>query len=131
MRILCDTNILGELARPKPSSGVLVWSQTVTQIALSAVTLEEIEFGLSWKPNACIEKWFERFVADFCGIVPVTTEIAAYAGRLRGKFQAAGESRSQADMLIAATAAVHKFTLVTRNTRDFEGCHIRLLNPFS
>jgi predicted nucleic acid-binding protein len=34
-------------------------------------------------------------------------------------------------MLIAATAQVHQLTLATRNTKDFEGCGIGLLNPFS
>jgi toxin FitB len=33
-------------------------------------------------------------------------------------------------MLIAATAQLHAFTLVTRNTRDFDDCAIALLNPF-
>ncbi|MDY7004696.1 MAG: plasmid stability protein stbB [Cyanobacteriota bacterium] len=33
-------------------------------------------------------------------------------------------------MIIAATAQIHQLTLVTRNTRDFEGCEILLLNPF-
>jgi len=34
-------------------------------------------------------------------------------------------------MLIAATAQINQQTLVTRNTRDFEGCGISLLDPFS
>ena len=33
-------------------------------------------------------------------------------------------------MLIAATAALHGLTLATRNTSDFEGCGVALLNPF-
>lgn len=131
MRILCDTNILGELARTRPNAGVASWAHGITHIALSAVTLEEIRFGLTWKPNARILKWFEMFLKDFCDILPVTAEIAAHAGSLRGGFQARREFRTQADMLIAATAALHGLTLVTRNTRDFEGCNIRLLNPFS
>ncbi|MEM6839922.1 MAG: hypothetical protein AAF609_24185 [Cyanobacteria bacterium P01_C01_bin.120] len=39
-------------------------------------------------------------------------------------------TRTQADMLIAATAQVHNLALVTRNTRDFENCDIQILNPF-
>ena len=35
-----------------------------------------------------------------------------------------------ADTLLAATAAVHGLTLVTRNTRDFENRRVRLFNPF-
>jgi predicted nucleic acid-binding protein len=34
-------------------------------------------------------------------------------------------------MLIAATAHIHQLTLITRNIRDFEGCEISLLDPFS
>ena len=40
-------------------------------------------------------------------------------------------SGSLPDMLIAATAQHHNLTLVTRNTRDFEGCGIGLLSPFT
>lgn len=50
---------------------------------------------------------------------------------MRGRFRSQGITRSQADILIGATAAVHQLTLVTRNIRDFEGCGILLLNPFN
>jgi hypothetical protein len=32
--------------------------------------------------------------------------------------------------MIAATAIVHKLTVVTRNTRDFERFNVPLFNPF-
>ena len=35
------------------------------------------------------------------------------------------------DALLAATALIHDWTLVTRNIRDFERTGVRLLNPFS
>ena len=41
-----------------------------------------------------------------------------------------GKVRSQADMLIAATASVHRLRLITRNERDFEDCNIIVINPF-
>jgi predicted nucleic acid-binding protein len=34
------------------------------------------------------------------------------------------------DAMIAATALVHKLTVVTRNVRDFERFQVQLLNPF-
>ncbi|MEQ9484212.1 MAG: hypothetical protein RIG27_18290 [Coleofasciculus sp. F4-SAH-05] len=50
---------------------------------------------------------------------------------MRGQLRTQGKPRSQADMLIAATAQVHQLTLVTRNIRDFEDCGILTLNPFT
>ena len=35
-----------------------------------------------------------------------------------------------ADAMIAATAIVHGFTVVTRNVRDFRQFGVALLNPF-
>jgi len=48
----------------------------------------------------------------------------------RGRFRQQGIIRSQADLLIGATALLHDLVLVTRNTRDFEGCGIQLFDPF-
>ncbi|MEK6373010.1 MAG: type II toxin-antitoxin system VapC family toxin [Acidobacteriota bacterium] len=127
---LTDTNVLSELVRPRPNSGVLEWAAGVEQISVSVVTLEEILFGLAWKPNARVRAWFDRFFAEACDVVPITQPIAERAGVMRGGLRAKGITRSQADTLIAATAQVQGLTLVTRNVRDFEGCRIDLLNPF-
>ena len=94
------------------------------------VTVEEVHFGLAWKPNARIEALVDRFVAERCEVFPVTTPVARRAGALRGQFRRTGRTRTQADMLIAATAQVHQLPVATRNVRDFEGCGIALLNPF-
>jgi predicted nucleic acid-binding protein len=45
-------------------------------------------------------------------------------------YHAVGSPWTQADMFIAAIAAVHGLVLVTRNARDFEGCNLALLDPF-
>jgi predicted nucleic acid-binding protein len=128
---LCDTNIISELARPVPDAGVLAWADQTATIALSVVSIEEIAFGLAWRPNARIVAWFEQFLHDSCDVLPVTDQVARVCGQMRGHLAAIGQVRTQADMLIAATARVHQLTLVTRNTRDFEDCLIPLLNPFA
>jgi len=38
--------------------------------------------------------------------------------------------RSDRDAMIAATAKEHGYTLITRNTNDFDGCGVPLLNPW-
>ncbi len=41
-----------------------------------------------------------------------------------------GKPISDFDAQIAAIARVHGTTLATRNTDDFEGCGVRLVNPW-
>jgi predicted nucleic acid-binding protein len=128
---LCDTNIISELVRPQPNPGVIVWSQQISSISISVITLEEIAYGLAAKPNARVQAWFEEFLQSKCKIFPITVEIAQRSGELRGQLRTQGKPRSQADILIAATAQINQLTLVTRNIRDFGDCNILLLNPFT
>lgn len=41
-----------------------------------------------------------------------------------------GYTFSQPDLFIAATAAVHDLTVVTRNVSDFEKSGVMVFNPF-
>jgi predicted nucleic acid-binding protein len=131
MSILVDTNVVSELARPRPDPRVIDWAGGLTTVMLSAVTVEEVFFGLSAKRSPRIERWFENFLSSDCQILEVTAPVARHAGILRGQLGRRGRPRSQADMLIAATAALHGLTLATRNERDFEDCGVTVVNPFS
>ncbi len=130
MSILVDTNVLSELARPRPDPRVVDWAGGLSSVILSAVTVEEVFFGFSAKPSHRIERWFEDFLDSECRVLEVTTPIARHAGILRGQLARRGRPRTQADMLIAATAALHGLTLATRNERDFKDCGVTVVNPF-
>jgi predicted nucleic acid-binding protein len=60
-------------------------------------------------------------------ILPVTMEVAQEWGRLN----ALPQPPPVVDGLLAATARVHRLTLVTRNVDDIAGTGVALLNPFA
>ena len=130
---LADTNIVSELMRQRPDAGVQQWvlglERVAARVVISAMSVDEIIFGLERKPHMAKMLWFESFLRNST-VLPVTESIAQRAGEMRAQLATRGQVRSQADMLIAATAQVHALTLVTRNVRDFDGCGIAVLNPF-
>ncbi len=126
-----DTNILSELARREPDKGVRAWAAGVRYCAISSITMEEIMFGLAWRPNKRVHQWLEKFFESYADILPVTESIARRAGIMRGQLQSRGIVRTQADLLIASTASEQGLTVVTRNIRDFDGCGVAILNPFT
>lgn len=130
---LLDTNIVSELMRPTPDAAVVQWFARIVPLAqplaVSAVTVDEIVFGLARKPRKAAAIFFDDFVASG-RVIEVNETVARRSGDLRGLLGNRGRVRSQADMLIAATAQVHALTLVTRNVRDFDDCGVAVLNPF-
>ncbi len=130
MRYLCDTNIISEVMRREPVPEVLSWFQQQSVIALSVVSVEEIQCGLAFKQAPRQLEWFEEFCESCCSILPLIEPIAVHAGILRGQLRRSGHVRTQADIFIAATAAHHGLALATRNIADFDHCGIPLLNPF-
>ncbi len=131
---IVDTNIVSELMRPTPDAGVRDWlddmGRTGMKMAIPAICVDELVFGLTRRPRAVAFALFEKWVGQSV-VLPIDQTIARRAGEMRALFSVRGLVRSQADMLIAATAQVHALTLVTRNVRDFDGCGIAVLNPFT
>ena len=130
MKYLCDTNIISEIMKPKPNLSVQLWFSEQESLCLSAITVEEIVFGLEAKQAINKLAWFKRLLAESCEVLPVSREIADYCGELRARLRSRGMVRTQADSLIAATAFIHGKILVTRNVKDFTECNINILNPF-
>lgn len=127
---LLDTNIVSEFIKKSPDPRVMAWLQNMQLLTVSAITVEEANYGLAWQPNpaklALINGVFDQMHTTY----PITEAIAKRAGILRGQFQAQGITRNAPDMLIAATAQEHQLVLATRNTCDFLGCAVQLINPF-
>ncbi len=130
---LLDTNVVSELRRPKPHGALTAWFASVNdaELHLSAVTIGEIQAGVEITRERDeakareIENWLE-LVAQSYNVLPMDAKTFRCWARLMHR-------RSDdliEDAMIAATAAVHGLTVVTRNVRDFDAFGVTTLNPF-
>lgn len=127
---IVDTNVISEIIRPRPNDAVIGWIAQQGILDVSAITAEEVAFGLAWRPHPRIAAWWSTFLPERCRVHPVDAAVALRAGQLRGQLRALGFTRSPADMIVAATAALRGDTLVTRNVADFAGCGLAVFDPF-
>ena len=130
MTFLVDTNVLSEFFKPKPNAKVINWLREQEKIAVSVITVEEIHFGLAAKNATRQLEWFVQFLNVGCEVLIISQDIAMQCGELRATFRQQGITRTQADLLIAATARKHDLPLATRNIKDFQDCGVTLVNPF-
>ncbi len=65
------------------------------------------------------------------GIVPVEAPVALAWGDLMALAKRSSRGLASMDGLIAATAVAHQLTLATRNTKDFEGFGIDIIDPWA
>jgi toxin FitB len=73
----------------------------------------------------------DRLLAAYSGrILAFDRHVAILTGRLRAQREAAGRPISVQDAMIAAICLAHGAALATRNTKDFEGLDLKLINPF-
>ena len=136
MSYLLDTNVLSELARPRPDARVVRWFRGVPDESLhvSVLTLGEIRAGIERLPAGTkrerlrvwleieLRGWFEERLLN------VDASVADRWGRL------VGESRRPipaVDALLAATALRHGLRLVTRNVADFAIDGLEVVDPWT
>jgi toxin FitB len=136
--IILDTNVLSEMMRPTPSSRVLRWVGQYPALRLftTAITQAEILYGLellpkgndeascSWPPRRCSRKNFPGRILPFDGDAALVFPQIACARR------AVGRPVTQFDTQIAASVRARGAAVATRNTDDFDGCGVAVLNPW-
>ena len=137
--ILLDTNAVSELLRPKPDENVLAWFEANARLPMHISTISEAELWLGvyslpeGKRRTTIESDIAEILRqDFAGhILQFDSKAALAYGQLYGMRKAQGRPISREDCQIASIAHVNKFSLATRNVRDFEHCNITLINPWN
>lgn len=134
---LVDTNVVSELRKgDRGNAGVRAFWQRVEPATLfvSAVSIGELRRGVENLrargdlPQAqLLESWLNDVLIDYADrILDFDRECAQMWGKLMSP-----HPQHPIDKQIAAIALIHDLTVVTRNTADFNGMGVRLLNPFS
>ncbi|MDZ4812614.1 MAG: type II toxin-antitoxin system VapC family toxin [Pseudomonadota bacterium] len=130
---LLNTNVVSELRKPRPHGAVLQWMQGASdaELHISAATIGEIQAGIELtreqdeRKAIELEQWLELVSASFNVIAMDAGVSRAWARLMHRKSDTLYE-----DAMIAATAIVHKRTVVTRNVSDFKHFGVKVLNPF-
>lgn len=138
-RYLLDTNVVSEPMRPRPASAVLRWFEASDprDLFLCSITVGEMVAGVGrLEPSArrrALERWLEDvLVPQFRGRILAFDADAAWRwGVLVSDLASAGRPRPAIDLQIAAIAIQHGLVLVTRNTTDFTGLGLEILDPWS
>jgi hypothetical protein len=101
------------------------------QVFLSAVTIAELQEGIerTRKQDAAkagaIEAWVDE-VENSSNILPVDGRCFRETARMMvGK-----QDEMLYDVMIAATARLHRLTVATRNEKHFNHLGVEILNPF-
>lgn len=136
--IVLDTNVLSEVLRPKPEERVLDWldEQPANSVFTTAITQGEILYGIRLLADGHQRRklWDAAnaiFDDDFAGrVLGFDSDAAGHYADIGATRLAAGRPISQFDATIAAIARSNGATLATRNTMDFEGCGVEVVNPW-
>lgn len=132
---LLDTNVVSALRRPSlcpPALVRLIDDHPPEAFQLSVISILEIEIGVLRKERSdprqgeLLRLWSARVYEEFAGRILAMTDLVALAvARMH-----VPDPKPERDAIIAATALVHGLTVVTRNTADFRGLSVPVLDPW-
>ena len=133
---ILDTNVISEMRKGhKGDPNVVAWASKtdLSSMYVSVISLAEIETGVLLMENkdagqgAILRKWLDDHVMKAFGnrIIDIDQFTAKAIANIN-----VPNARPFKDSCIAASAMQHKMTVVTRNTKDFEGIKVNLINPW-
>lgn len=136
--IVLDTNILSELMRVAPAPEPLSWLalQGRNTVFTTAISEAEMLYGARALPEGRRRRDLEQLVLqifreDFPGrVLPFDSAAADCYATIVNAQRAIGRPIREFDAQIAAIALSRDASIATRNTRDFEGIGLEIVNPW-
>lgn len=136
--IVLDTNVVSEPMKPDGDRRVEAWldEQLAETLYITSISLSELFLGVELLPDgkrqkelgAALRELLETLFGD--RILPFELQAAIRYAASVSKARAAGQAISMADGQIAAIAAVHGFTVATRDTAPFVAAGVPVVNPW-
>lgn len=137
--IVLDTNVISELGKERPNAGVAAWflRQPAGELSTTTISFAEVHYGLELLPHGRRR----RRLTDLSQTIfetalrirrlPFDDAVAYRYAALRASRRGEGRPISAFDAQIAAIALAAGASLATRNVADFEGCGVKLIDPWN
>ena len=136
--IILDTNVVSEPMKPNAHPAVVAWldQQVAETLYLTATSLAELLVGIEVLPGGKRKEGLDAALAELVSrlfgsrVLPFDHHAAMAYARLVNRARTNGRIISVADGQIAAIAAVHGFTVATRDTEPFVATGVPVINPW-
>jgi predicted nucleic acid-binding protein len=136
--IVLDTNVISELMGPAPAQQVEHWvdARAPASLYTTTVTQAEILYGVRLLPKGRRRDRIETLATElfdrvFSGrLLSFGADAARAYARIAAERRRRGKPIAALDAQIAGITKAAGASLATRNSADFEGCGIELLNPW-
>ncbi|MGD1942491.1 MAG: type II toxin-antitoxin system VapC family toxin [Leptolyngbyaceae cyanobacterium] len=121
MRYLLDTCVISDFIKGESGTIARLKQTPPVDIAISAVTVMELRYGLALNPQRAqkVEPAIFSILAAVT-VLPFSNGEAEQAARIRAVLKSQGQPIGAYDVLIAATALQHDLIMVTANQKEFE-----------
>lgn len=137
--MIIDTNVLSESSKPRPDRAVEAWFTTNRgrDLFTTATVVGEASAGIAILPPGRRRIELQdgldlQLATRYAGhVLPFDLEAGLVYGMVQELRRTQGRPIHIGDAQIAAVCLLHEATLVTRNTRDFAGLGLKLVNPWT
>ncbi len=135
--IVLDTNVLSEPLKQRPDQHVLAWLTSLDdEVGVTSISVGELLTGVRALPagrrREGLLEAIESTLRTFAGsVLPYDETAARHSARLQESRRAAGRPLAVEDGMIAAICVARGTRLATRNTSDFAGLGLDLIDPWS
>ena len=135
---LLDRRVLLELRKSRPDPRVKSWSdaQPRESLFVSTASIAALRHYAERRCDAVLQTevgiWLDEVLRPWFAerILPVTEDIVLERRRRQSRRPSAGKKSGQPDLLLVATARVHRLTICTRKHRAYSSAGALVFNPW-